>query len=327
LKAAFSEQFTRKKGIIHQEKNEAKAFFELFDAFVEERGKQNDWTKATFTKFHAVRDHLFNFDHQLELDALTEKKLTEYVYFLRDKKNMRNSTIKKQLGFLKWYLNWAVEKGHTTNLVYKNFKPKLKTSEKQVIYLTREELDLLRNFQIPEKKQYLERVRDVFLFCCYTSLRYSDAYQLRHSHIKDGKIEIVTQKTTDKLNIKLNSKALVILESYKDTPFKNDKVLPVISNQRMNDYLKELAELVGIKEPITVIYFKGNVRHEKIFPKYSQIGTHTARRTFICNALLNGMPAPAVMKITGHSDYKAMQPYIDIVSRDVDNMVDRFVDF
>lgn len=81
------------------------------------------------------------------------------------------------------------------------------------------------------------------------------------------------------------------------------------------------------KEPITDIYFKGNVRHEKIFPKHSQIGTHTARRTFICNALLNGMPAPAVMKITGHSDYKAMQPYIDIVSRDVDNMVDRFVDF
>ena len=95
----------------------------------------------------------------------------------------------------------------------------------------------------------------------------------------------------------------------------------------MNDYLKVLCELAGINEPITIIYFKGNVRHEEIYPKHSLIGTHTARRTFICNALQNGMPANAVMKITGHSDYKAMQPYIDIVSRDVDNMVDRFVDF
>lgn len=327
LKAAFSEQFTRKKGIIHQEQNETKTFFELFDAFVEERGKQNDWTNATYTKFNAVRNHLNDFDKGVELDDLNEEKLTEYVFYLRDEKKMRNSTIKKQLGFLKWFLNWAVEKGHTTNMTYKKFKPKLKTADNQVIYLTREELDLLRNFQIPQTKQYLDRVRDVFLFCCYTSLRYSDAYQLKSSHIKDGKIEIVTQKTTDKLNIKLNTKALAILEKYKNTPFKNDKVLPIISNQRMNDYLKVLCELAGINEPITIIYFKGNVRHEEIYPKHSLIGTHTARRTFICNALQNGMPANAVMKITGHSDYKAMQPYIDIVSRDVDNMVDRFVDF
>lgn len=101
----------------------------------------------------------------------------------------------------------------------------------------------------------------------------------------------------------------------------------MLRNIHMNDYLKELCQLVEINEPITKVYFIGNVRHEEIYPKYSLIGTHTARRTFICNALLNGMPAPAVMKITGHSDYKAMQPYIDIVSRDVDNMVDRFVDF
>ena len=327
LKSAFAAHFSRKKGKVHKEKNEMKTFFELFDAFVEERGKQNDWTSATYTKFKTVRSHLNDFDKGIELDHLTEEKLTEYVIYLRDEKKMRNSTIKKQLGFLKWFLNWAVEKGHTTNMTYKKFKPKLKTAEKQVIYLTREELDQIRNFEIPEPKQYLDRVRDVFLFCCYTSLRHSDVYRLRHSDIKSGKIELVTQKTVDKLTIKLNARALAILEKYKDTPFKNNKILPVISNQRMNDYLKELAKLAGINEPITDVYFIGNVRHEDVQPKHSMLGTHTGRRTFICNALLNGMPPNAVMKITGHSDYKAMQPYIDIVSRDVDNMVDRFVDF
>ncbi len=88
-----------------------------------------------------------------------------------------------------------------------------------------------------------------------------------------------------------------------------------------------IIRLAGINEPITDVYFKGNVRHEDIHPKHSLVGTHTGRRTFICNALQNGMPPNAVMKITGHSDYKAMQPYIDIVSRDVDNMVERFVAF
>jgi integrase len=327
LKSAFAAHFSRKKGKIHKDKNEKKTFFELFDAFVEERGKQNDWTDATYTKFKTVRSHLNDFDSGIELDNLNEEELTEYVLFLRDKKDMKNSTIKKQLGFLKWFLNWTVEKGHTSNTTYKKFKPKLKTAEKQVVYLTREELDQVRNLKIPESKQYLERVRDVFLFCCYTALRHSDVYKLKRTDIKNQKVERITQKTVDKLTIKLTDKALAILEKYKDTPFKNDKILPVISNQRMNEYLKELARLAKINEPITDVYFKGNVRHEDIHPKHSLIGTHTGRRTFICNALMNGMPANAVMKITGHSDYKAMQPYIDIVSRDVDNMVDKFVDF
>jgi len=151
--------------------------------------------------------------------------------------------------------------------------------------------------------------------------------ELKKHDIKLGKVEIVTQKTTDKLSIKLNDKALALIAKYKKVHFKDDKALPVISNQRMNDYLKELCESAKITEPVTVIDFVGNRRIENIYPKYSLVGTHTGRRTFICNALIKGMPAHAVMKITGHSDYKAMQPYIDIVSKDVDDMVDKFIDF
>ena len=98
------------------------------------------------------------------------------------------------MGFLKWFLNWAIEKGHTTNIIYKSFKPKLKTAETQVIYLNTEELDRIRNFNIPNTKNYLERIRDVFLFSCYTSLRYSDVFELKRSNIKDGTLELVTKK-------------------------------------------------------------------------------------------------------------------------------------
>ena len=94
--------------------------------------------------------------------------------------------------------------------------------------------------------------------------------------------------------------------------FEDDKVLPVITNQKMNDYLKELAELAGIDEPVRQTYYRGNERIDEVTPKYALLGTHAGRRTFICNALVLGIPPQVVMKWTGHSDYKAMKPYIDI---------------
>ena len=327
LKNKFAQEFSRKKNIVHLEQAKELSFFELYDLFVQERGKQNDWLPPTFTKFKTLRKHLFEFNSAIHLDKFDEEVLTDFVEYLRNQANMKNTTVKKQLGFLKWFLKWAIEKKHTENTAYQSFKPKLKTADNQVVYLSSSELDTFRSFEIPKSKPSLEQVRDVFLFCCYTSLRYSDVRKLKKHDIKNGKIEIVTQKTTDKLSIKLNQKALKLIEKYNKVQFKDDRALPVISNQRMNDHLKELCELAEINEPITIIDFVGNKRIENTYPKYSLVGTHTGRRTFICNALINGMPAHAVMKITGHSDYKAMQPYIDIVSKDVDNMVDKFIDF
>ena len=88
--------------------------------------------------------------------------------------------------------------------------------------------------------------------------------------------------------------------------------LPVISNQKMNHYLKNLGELCGFTTPITIVCYRAGQRVEETYPKYSLIGTHAARRTFICFALSNGVPPQVVMKWTGHSDYKAMRPYIYI---------------
>ena len=136
---------------------------------------------------------------------------------------------------------------------------------------------------------------------------------LRRSDIKGDHIEVTTVKTADSISIELNKVTRDILEKYKDTPFKDNKALPNYTNQAMNRDIKELCRLAGIDEEIRVTTYKGNVRTDKIQPKWELVGTHTGRRTFIVNALSLGITPNIVMKWTGHSDYKAMKPYIDIV--------------
>ena len=287
-------------------------FYEAFDDFVRVCGRQNDWTHSTFEKFAAVKNHLKNFRSELSFDFFDEEGLTEYVQYLREVREMRNSTIGKQLSFLKWFLRWSFKQGMHSNNAYDTFKPKLKDTQKKIIFLTWEELNRLREFKIPPTKQALERVRDVFFFQCFTGLSYSDVFNLRRSDIKGDHIEVTTVKTSDSLIIELNDHSKAILEKYKDVEFENDRALPVITNQKMNDYLKELAELAEINEPVRQTYYKGNERIDEVTPKYALLGTHAGRRTFICNALALGIPPQVVMKWTGHSDYKAMKPYIDI---------------
>ena len=299
-------------------------FFQVFDDFVEDCGRQNNWTDSTFEKFAAVKNHLTNFREGLTFEFFDERGLNDYVGYLRDVKEMRNTTIGKQLSFLKWFLRWAFKKGVHQNNAYDSYKPKLKSTQKKIIFLTWDELNRLREFKIPSNKQALERVRDVFLFQCFTGLRYSDVFNLRRSDIKGDHIEVTTVKTSDSLIIELNNHSKAILDKYKDVPFENDKVLPVITNQKMNDYLKELAEMAGIDEPVRQTYYKGNERIDDVTPKYALLGTHAGRRTFICNALALGIPPQVVMKWTGHSDYKAMKPYIDIADDIKANAMSKF---
>ena len=309
---------------VNPRKSTPNAFYKVFDEFVRDCGRQNDWTDSTYEKFAAVKNHLMNFRDGLTFDFFDEKGLNDYVTYLRDVKEMRNSTIGKQLSFLKWFLRWAYKKGVHQNNAYDSYKPKLKSTQKKIIFLTWNELNRLREFKIPSNKQALERVRDVFLFQCFTGLRYSDVFNLRRSDIKGDHIEVTTVKTSDSLIIELNNHSKAILDKYKDVAFEDDKVLPVITNQKMNDYLKELAELAGIDEPVRQTYYRGNERIDEVTPKYALLGTHAGRRTFICNALALGIPPQVVMKWTGHSDYKAMKPYIDIADDIKANAMSKF---
>jgi site-specific recombinase XerD len=301
----------------------ALSFWKVFNEFVSENSKRNNWANGTLQKFNALKKHIERWKPEPTMDDFSEKGLSDFADTLH-KQDLKNSTIDKQIGLLKWVLRWSASRNLTVDNAFMNFKPKLKTAQKTVVFLDAQELKQLTDFEIPEDKKYLEKVRDVFLFCCYTSLRYSDVYNLCHSHIKGSYIDIVTVKTNDRIVIEFNDKSKAIYDKYKDFHFENGKVFPVISNQKMNSYLKDLAELAGLDNPVHQTHYKGNERIETILPKYAVLSTHDARRTFICNALSLGIPANVVMKWTGHSDYKAMKPYIDIADDIKANAMSKF---
>lgn len=140
-------------------------------------------------------------------------------------------------------------------------------------------------------------------------------------------MSVITKKTNDRLRIELNKYALEILGKYSDIPFPDDKALPVISNQRMNDYLHEAAEAAGLDEPVRIVAYQGSNRIEEVLPKYAVLTTHAGRRTFVVNALRLGIPASVIMEWTGHSDYKAMKPYIKIVDAAKAENMERFNTF
>ena len=300
------------------------SFFEIFDKFTQEEEKVSQWTKATIQKWATIRNHLYNFNDQLNFSFFDEKGLIEYQFHLQENLKFKNSTIIKHFSFIRWFLKWSERKEYHKNDYYKFFKPKLKTTQKKIIFLTQVELQKFRNFVIPQDKKHLEKIRDVFLFQCFTGLRYSDAASLKKSDVKENTIEITTQKTADNLIIELNNYSKAILDKYKNIQLEDNKALPVISNQKMNEYLQELAELSEIDEPITQTYYEGNKRVDQVSPKYALLGTHAGRRTFICNALSLGIPPQVVMKWTGHSDYKAMKPYIDIADEIKVNAMEKF---
>lgn len=119
-------------------------------------------------------------------------------------------------------------------------------------------------------------------------------------------------QTDGKLIIPLIDQAKQIIEKY--SWYKGDTVFPVPSNQKLNDYLKEAAEIAGLDRIVSQSYFKGNERYEKTAYFYEQISCHDARRTFVVCSLSLGIPMTIVMRATGHSDYESMKPYIEVLN-------------
>lgn len=290
---------------------EQNAVSDLITRFIVDAGSRNGWTNGTITKFHTLRKHIDQFAPGLSLNDFDKSRISEFVlYFIH--RGFSNNTINKQLGLLKWFLRWAENNNYPTSPDWKKFSSRLKQPERTIVFLDWDELMTVYNCAIPEQKQYLARVRDVFCFCCFTGLRYSDVANLRRSDVYQNHIRVTTIKTTDTLNIELNQYAKTILQKYEGECYPGDLALPVISDQRMNEYLRELGELARLTTPVRKIYFTGSERIEEVRPKYEYLTTHCGRRTFICNALSFGIPANVVMKWTGHSDYSAMKPYIAI---------------
>ena len=228
------------------------SFFEVFDLFLAKTEKEN--ALATKKKFKTLKRHLVEFEPELAFEDIDKNTLDSFVEFMQtapkqkdidkldDKRQARkaykNSSMTKEINLLKWFLSWALANGYNTNTAFKLYKPKFKTPKKLVIFLDKQELESVVNHDFSNNKR-LDQVRDVFVFCCYSGLRYSDVENLKRSNIYDDKIHITTIKTADSITINLNNMTRSILEKYKECQFEDNKALPVLSNQKMNDALKE----------------------------------------------------------------------------------------
>jgi integrase len=315
----------------------APTFWDVYHEYESYAGKLNDWAVKTRKKYETIRYNLKSFrdwkreqglpNFDVTFEYFDEDGFQSFVDYLRDEKKYVNTTIRKDIVMLKVVIRWAYRRRYHNNHMFEAFRPALKSAQKKVVFFNKKELEKLENYKIPETKLYLVRVRDVFLFQCFTGIRYSDLANLRRCDVHDDYIEITTIKTVDSLRIELNTHSKAILKKYEPFDFKDGMALPVVSNQKMNQYLHELCKMAGFNEPIRITYYRGNERFDEIKPKHEVIGTHTGRRSFICNALGMGITPQVVMKWTGHSDYKAMKPYIDVADDIKAEAMKKFNDF
>lgn len=261
-------------------------------------------TKVSVRKFYQTKTHVktfikwkFNKSDYL-LKEMKMSFITEFEYYLKAEKKFEQNTIHKTLQRFRQMVKLAVGLDFITKdpfLLFKNKKPK-----KQVIFLTKEELSVLEKRQFASLR--LQQVADMFVFCCYTGLAYKEMANLKPKDLVlgfDGKkwINIYRQKTSRKYEIPLLSKAEEILDKYNGE-------LPIISNQRFNAYLKEIAEILDIEKKLT---------------------HHLARKTFASTILLyNDVPMEIVSELLGHSEMQTTQNhYAKIVKKKVGEQMER----
>jgi len=232
----------------------------------------------------------------------------QFVDFLR-KKGMATNTIGKKIQTLKIFLNSATEKGINPYQKYKSRNFVTLSEESDNIYLTKEELKQLYEYDFTDKPK-LERVRDLFIVGCWTGLRYSDLQQITPDKINGDFIELKQQKTGKKVVIPVHFTVKEILKKY-------NGVLPKsISNQKYNEYLKIAAKDAKLNNTFIKTASTNGMKHEKTYPKHELISSHTARRAFCTNAYKDNIPTLAIMAISGHQTEFSFLKYIKADSKE-----------
>lgn len=284
------------------------SFFNIYDQFIQEKKDLGKITKGTIKCYENMKAVLMAFSqsskYKLTFTSLNKDFYVKFVNYSRKTLEHKDNTLGRNIGFIKTFMNWAVDKKYHRNLEYRSFeKPSSETDE---IALSFQELTKL--YEHDFKNTRLEKVRDVFVFGCATGMRYSDYSRISKENIRDGQIVINTKKQKSNVGIPLNSFSKAILEKY-------DFDLPLISAQKFREYIKEACKKVGFTNPIQKTSFIGNERIEETIPKHKLISSHTARRTFITLSLEKGMRPDIVMSITGHKSYNSFKKYIKLSKR------------
>lgn len=260
--------------------------------------EKGEYAIGTHVRFDIAKKHVKDYlrykynVEDMDFHELNFEFIKDYEFYLKTVKNISHNTAVKYITNFKKIVLLAIDKEIITADPFKRFKAKkIKVPKKP---LSAYELTQLENHTFSTPR--LATVRDIFVFQCYTGLAYIDAFNLKKSDIKfgiDGEMWIITerQKTGSNINIPLLPKAKAIMERYKDHKLclERNSVLPVTSNQKMNAYLKEIADLCGIE---------------------STLNTHKARRTFGSTVTLNNdVPIHVVKELLGHQSVKQTEEY------------------
>jgi site-specific recombinase XerD len=243
--------------------------------------------------------HKYNRD-DIYLSELQFNFITDYEFFLKTVRGNSHNTASKYLRNFKKIIRIAVVNGWLKRDPFLAYKCSLREVKRD--YLTQDELDRIMAKRFPSER--LTHVRDVFVFCCYTGLAYADVYKLSSSDISrgiDGEYWLFTErrKTGVSSNVPLLPPALEILEKYEDyaEAMNGKQLLPVITNQKLNAYLKEIADVCGINKKLTF---------------------HIARHTFATTVTLtNGVPIESVSSMLGHKNLRTTQIYAKVVEKKV----------
>ncbi|MCF2495779.1 site-specific integrase [Dyadobacter chenhuakuii] len=260
------------------------------------------------TVFSVLKEFASGYDRVVDFSTIDIVFYTDFKQYLEQKEFSVNN-IGKYIQTLKVWLNDALTYGKSDNKAHQSLKFKVTNEESDSIYLSEKELQDIAKIDLSNNKR-LEQVRDLFLVGCYTGLRFSDLTTLKSSQIKNGFIRIEQNKTLGKVVIPCFP---IVEEMFK----KYDGNLPcAISNQKMNDYIKEVCKLAKWETLESISITKGGKRITKTVPKWELVKTHTARRSFATNMYLRGIPAKTIMAVTGHATEKSFNKYIKVTQEE-----------
>ena len=286
----------------------AKMIIEVWEDYIENLrkliGKENTYT--TYQKYRAAKNHFAAFllkyyrTSDVSIKAIDYHMIQQFNLYLKTEKGCNFNTATKFLQNLKRITCVCIKNGWLLKDPFASISLTLKEVDRP--YLTQEELNKLLEFNSPYER--LNRVCDFFIFSCYTGLAYIDVKKLKRLEIEGSEdygywIRTRRQKTGGRANIPILPMPKVVLEKYVklDLLFPNDPVLPILSNQKMNAYLKEIADLCGITK---------------------QLSYHIARHTFATTVtMMNGVPIESVSKMLGHKNITSTQHYARIVDEKV----------
>jgi len=292
---------------LKDEDAEADNFIAIYEAFKKDKSRVNQ--PNSMKRFNALYKHFSDIEKYYNIKISTHTFTKDFYqkfidYFVFEAGQANNTIKEKHLKSLQTFLNWLVDKEYVKNNHFKGIKFPYKINPADTVYLEEDELNKLYNLDLSNNKR-LEQVRDVFCIECYTGLRYSDTKKVQYHKINGRVLEIITEKTVTPLRIPLRKEALILLNKY----FDRKMPLPVISNQKMNLYLKELGQVAEFNKLHTVLKVSGIKKEEFTYKKQELITTHTGRRTFVTLSYKRGMQPLDIMKITGHKHYDTFMRY------------------